>query len=598
MKARFITLFLLFPLLYAYSQNHLTPYEKNKLTSTTYEECIAYYKKLAEQSDIIKILDYGETDIGKPLHLVVVSKDKIFDPGEIHKSGKVILFVNNGIHPGEPDGIDASMMLVRDLVKHTVRNVHENILSRLDGLIYEDPLDRVVLITIPIYNIDGAMNRNNFTRANQVGPLEYGFRANSENRDLNRDFIKCDTKNATAFIKIFREWKPELFVDTHTSDGADYQYIMTYIATQHNKLQQPLADYLTNKLVPVLENDMKNKNFPICPYVTEMKSTPDSGIVEFMESPRYSTGYAALFNTIGIVSETHSLKTHQQRVEAQYELLVSILKAANQDYKTILSNKKTADENSKNKSDFVLSWQLDSANYTRYLFKGYEAKYKQSNVTRFDRLYYDRNASYEKEINFYNQYKHVVTVAKPIAYIIPQGWWRVIDLLNLNKIRMSRLSKDQSIEVQSYYVDTFSTRIPPFESHYLHFNTTLNKITQNRKFFAGDYVVFTDQPENNFIVHVLEPQSTDSYFSWNFFDAILQQKESYDSYIFEDLADSLLKINPELRKAFEDKKASDENFRSNSNAQLDFIYNHTLLEPEYMRYPIARLEKNIVFDLK
>ena len=219
-------------------------------------------------------------------------------------------------------------------------------------------------------------------------------------------------------------------------------------------------------------------------------------------------------------------------------------------------------------------------------------------VSGFGRMFYDRTAPYEREVEFYNQYKPVVSVAKPVAYIVPQGYWRVIDLLKLNEIEMKRLANNQNIEVESYYIDSFTSRNPPFESHYLHSNTTLHKVTQNRKFFAGDYVVYINQPENNFIVHVLEPQSTDSYFTWNFFDAILQQKESYDDYTFEDLADSLLKINPELRKEFEDKKSSDENFRSSSKAQLDFIYNHTLLEPEYMRFPIARLERNIKMDLK
>jgi hypothetical protein len=555
-----------------FSQDILTPFEKDSLTTTTYSKCISFYKQLAAQNDMVRVIECGQTDIGKPLHLVIVSKDKIFDPEEIRKSGKVILMINNGIHPGEPDGIDASMMLVRNLISGN---------SSL--------LNHVVLITIPIYNIDGALNRNNFTRVNQIGPLEYGFRGNYENRDLNRDFIKCDTKNARSFVEIFRKWKPELFTDTHTTDGADYIYAMTYIATHHNKLELVLANYMTGTMIPFMETEMKNAGQEMCPYVDTYKSTPDSGLVGFLETPRYSSGYASLFNSIGFISESHMLKTHSRRVKASYEFLLSLLKIANRDYKTIIENKKKADENTINKSEFVLTWKPDESNFSKYLFKGYEAKYKPSVISGFSRLYYDKNTPYEKGINFYNEYKPVVTVTKPEAYIIPQAWWQVIDLLNLNGVKTERLTEDKTIDVESYYIDKFDTQNPPFEGHYLHSNVEVRKVNRQRKFFAGDYIVCTNQDCNNFIMHVLEPQSTDSYFCWNFFDAILQQKEYFENYTFEDIADSLLNSKPGLKQLFEDKKNSDEKFRNDTDAQLAFIYNNTILEPEYMQYPVARV---------
>lgn len=581
MKQIITFLITLFILRAGFSQE--TPYEKNKLTTTTYAECIKYYKSLEKTNDIIKVIECGETDIGKPLHLVIVSKDKLFTPEEIHKSGKVVLLVNNGIHPGEPDGIDASMMFVRDLARGLVKINDEETLH-IPSL-----LDNVVLIVIPIYNIDGVMNRNNFTRVNQVGPLEYGFRGNAENRDMNRDFIKLDTKNAMAFVQIFQEWKPELFVDTHTTDGADYTYTMTYIVTEPYELEEPVATYIKKNLVPYLEKDMKSKKTEICPYVTTYKSTPDSGIVSFPETPRFSTGYAALFNTIGFVSESHMLKTHSQRVEAAYQFLVSLIRKAGLDYKTIIENKSKADELSKKRNEFTLVWKVNELNPSKIMFKGYDAKYKPSVISGFERLYYDKNSPYEKEINFYDSYNPVVTIQKPIAYIVPQGWWQVINRLKLNGVDMKRLTSDQTIQVESYYIDTFNTRIPPYEGHYLHSKVNIAIIEQTRKFFAGDYVVFPDQPCNKFIVHVLEPQSSDSYFNWNFFDAVLQQKEYFDEYLFEDIADSLLGSKPGLREQFDEKKQTDEKFRNDGYAQLKFIYDNTIREPEYMRYPVARM---------
>jgi hypothetical protein len=591
MKTVFSILTIFFYSICLFSQELLTPFEKDRLTTTTYSECIKFYEELAARYDIVKIIQYGETDFGKPLHLVVVSKNKVFDPEEIRRSGKVVLMINNGIHAGEPDGIDASMMLIRDLASGKVKNP-------FSGLPYANLLDNVVIINIAIYSVGGFNNRNSTTRVNQVGPKEYGFRGNAQNLDLNRDFIKCDSKNAKTFARIYQEWKPELFVDTHTTDGADYPYKMTYIAPVFNK-PELISSYMKNELLPFLEEDMMKKNFPMSPYVTMFKSTPDSGIVEFPETPRYSTGYTSLFNTIGFISESHMLKTHQERVEATYEFLVSLLKISNSDYEKIRNNKFEADENAKIKSKFVLKWQLDSASFEKYLFSGYEAKYKKSNVTGFDRLYYDRNSPYIKEINFYNRHVPAITATKPVAYIIPQGWWQGIDRLKLNGVEMKRLSKDQLIEVESYYIESFDTRSSPYEGHYLHSNTKAKKLTQTRKFFKGDYVIYTNQPVNNFIIHVLEPESPDSYFNWNFFDAVLQQKEYYDEYLFEEIADSLLKTDQKLRKMFEDRKNADEKFRNNPKAQLDFIYENSIYhEAEYMRYPVGRIEKEQNLELE
>jgi hypothetical protein len=343
---------------------------------------------------------------------------------------------------------------------------------------------------------------------------------------------------------------------------------------------------------------MKEKSMEICPYVTMYKSTPDSGIVSFPETPRYSTGYAALFNTIGFVSESHMLKTHSSRVEATYQFLLSLITKAGFDYKKITENKIKADALTSERNLFPLIWEVDEASPSKFLFKGYEAKFKPSVISGSDRLYYDRNSPYEKEINFYDSYIPVVTIDIPIAYIVPQGWWQVIERMKLNGVKMKRFAEDQSLLVESYFIDTFATRTSPYEGHYLHSKVNIVIKEQTRKFFKGDYVIFPYQTCNKFIVHVLEPQSPDSYFNWNFFDAILQQKEYFDPYLFEDIADSLLGIKPGLREQFDVKKQSDEKFRNDAYAQLKFIYDNTIREPEFMRYPVARVVMEQKMNIK
>ena len=551
-----------------------TPYELgNKNQTATYEQAIAYYKQLAEVSPQAKLLSYGTTDFGKPLHLLVLSKHKVFDPAELKKNNQRILLINNGIHPGEPEGIDASMMLARDLLK-------DNHLP-----------DNVVVCIIPIYNIDGSFNRSSTSRANQNGPEAYGFRGNSKNYDLNRDFIKTDSRNSAAFQEIFNTWQPEIFVDTHTSNGADYQYTMTLIPTQKDKLNPILSEYLTKTMVPALYAGMKKKGYELIPYINSIENTPDAGIIGFLETPRYSTGYAALHNTIGFMPETHMLKTYQKRVESTYQLLQTYVALVSRDAKIIGENKRKADEAAAVQKEFPLSWKLNETTYELITFKGFAAKYKPSAVSGADRLYYDRNDPYTKKIKYWNKFEPQFTVAKPAAYVIPKAWDKVIGLLKLNGVKVQELREDQELAVDVYYIEDYKTASRPYEGHYIHNNVQLSTRKQNLKFYKGDYLVYVNQPQNRYIMETLEPEATDSFFNWNFFDSVLDQKEHYSAYVFEDTAAELLKDNPELKARLNQKKIKDSTFAQNPSAQLEFVYqNSNYYEKTYLRYPIARLQ--------
>lgn len=559
-----------------------TPFELSQKTQTvTYTQAIAYYKSLADQYPQAKLLSYGNTDFGQPLQLLVLSKDEVFDPAAIKKSNKTVLLINNGIHPGEPEGIDASMMLSRDLLAA-----------------HKLPKD-VVICIIPVYNIDGSFNRTSTSRANQNGPLAYGFRGNARNLDLNRDFIKTDSKNSAAFQLIFNTWKPEIFVDTHTSNGADYQYVMTLIPTQKDKLNTILSGYLTGTLVPGLYEAMAKQGYPMIPYVNSIGETPESGITGFIESPRYSTGYAALHNVIGFMPETHMLKSYDLRVDATYKLLQNYINIIQRDAKLILANKQRADDFVAKQEEFPLTWQLNKSAVNNITFKGFEAGQKPSAVSGFNRLFYDRDKPYTKTIREWNKYEPAIAVQKPLAYIIPKAWDKVIELLKLNDVSMRELKSDVEIEVESYYIQDFKTGQKPYEGHYLHSDVKINPKKQQLKYYAGDVVIYVNQKNNRYIVETLEPQATDSFFNWNFFDSILDMKEHYSAYVFEDTAEAILKSNPLLKSKLDEKKSADTAFSKSAAAQLDFVYkNSDYYEKTHNRYPVARLMATAKLNLK
>lgn len=560
-----------------------TPFEiSQKKETTTYAQAISFYQHLAKSyPKTAKLLSYGSTDFGQPLHLLVLSKNGIFDPATLRKNDQRIFLINNGIHPGEPEGIDASMMLARDLLKQ--------------GKIPNN----VVICIIPVYNIDGSHNRTATSRANQNGPLAYGFRGNSKNYDLNRDFIKSDSKNSWAFQKIFNTWQPEIFVDTHTSNGADYSYTMTLIPTQKDKLNPILASYLTKTLVPDLYKTMGNKGFELIPYVNSIGETPESGITGFIESPRYSTGYAALHNSIGFMPETHMLKSFDKRVESTYLLLQTYIDIIARDAKLIGEQKRKADERTIAQTDFPLDWKLNRSVYDTIPFKGYTAKYKASEVSGTQRLYYDRNAPFTKYIKYWDSFEPSVTISKPVAYVIPKAWDKVISLLQLNNVQLKQLANDTKLKVEMYYIGDMKTGTRPYEGHYLHSGVALNKVEQEVQFYTGDYVVYTNQATNRYLIETLEPQAIDSFFNWNFFDSVLGQKEGYSSYVFEDTAADLLKKDPTLKQKLEEEKAKNPELAKSGRAQLDFVYkNSDYFEKTTMRYPIGRLQENIKLTLK
>lgn len=555
----------------------LTPFEKNKSrnVTATYQETVDYFKELDAKYEHMRFLEYGPTDIGKHLNLVILSHDKLFDPEEIRKANKRILLINNGIHPGEPEGIDASMMLARDMLANNSL-----------------PKD-VVICIIPVYNIDGMLNRGN-SRANQNGPEAYGFRGNYQNLDLNRDFIKTDSKNSRSFQEIFNTWQPEVFVDNHTSNGADYQYVMTLIHPQKDKLNPILSEYASKHMIPELYKGMKEAGFEMIPYVNSVEESPDAGIVGFLEIPRYSTGYAALHNTIGFMPETHMLKPFAQRVESTYQFMASVIRIVQRDAKEIGSVKKKADDQVKDQAKFNLQWALNKEGSSTIRFKGYAAKNKSSEVSEVDRLYYDRNAPFEKDIKYWDKYVPTVAVLKPVAYIIPQAWDKVISLLKLNGVQMKQIQADTEVEVQAYYIEDYKSPAKPFEGHYLHTQVKVKPVEQKIKYYAGDYVVYTNQKQNRYIVETLEPQGVDSFFAWNFFDSILGQKEHFSAYVFEDDAAEMLSTDPALKSRFEAEKAKNPEFAKNPDAQLNWLYkNSPFYEKTFLMYPVGRLIKDI-----
>lgn len=546
-------------------------------TNPDYDQIISAYRFLDSSYSKARLIPYGKTDVGLPLHLFIIDKKGLFEPKRLHELGNLVLFINNGIHPGEPDGINASLIWAKELLN----TINTNPL-----------LDNVTICILPVYNIDGALIRGCCSRANQNGPAEYGFRGNAQNLDLNRDFIKSDARNTQSLTGILRQWDPDIFLDTHVSDGADYQYTMSLICSQPDKLYPLLGNTMRETLAPFLFKKMKQKGEEMCPYVDtkNYEDTPDSGMRAFLELPRFSTGYCVLFNTFGFIAETHMLKPFPDRVSATETLLHSLLEMSHIYADKIRETRLLARKEDVVRDRFPINWQLDTTHIEKLDFKGYTAVSKVSKVTGLPQIHYDHSQPFEKKISYYPSYFARDTIVAPMYYLIPQAWLRVITLLEQNKFRLIPVKEDSATFAEVSYIEQYSTVESPYEGHYLHYDTRVQTKTEKVQIRKGDYLVPVFQENSRYLIETLEPKATDSYFNWGFFDGILQQKEWFSSYVFDSLAEKILIENPDLKKDFESKKANDPEFAADAFSQLYFIYRHSpYFEESYHRYPVYRI---------
>ena len=526
----------------------------------TWAEAIASNEQLhQEYPEQTRMREFGLSDVGRPLHL--------FTMGPLEAPLKIL--VNNAIHPGEPCGVNASLEWAEDLLGES---------GMPDG---------VCIGIVPMYNVGGGLRRNCCTRANQMGPEEYGFRGNARNLDLNRDFIKCDSRNALSFNAMFTEFDPDLFVDTHTSNGADYQATMTLIATQPDKLGGPLGAWLESTMSPELHRGMAERGMEMSPYVYSLGTTPDEGIRDFLETPRFSTGYAALHHTVGFTTEAHMLKPFDDRVKATRHFLDVLLETGVRHAEVLNVLREAQDHTYRHQDTHPVDWTLDTTAVDSVLFKGYEARYEWSAITDSRRLRYDRNAPWKRNIVHLHTFLPAEEVSMPAAFIVPQAWRHIIERLEANKVEWREIPADTTLRVSVSRITGHSASERPYEGHHLRTAEIVSDRMEDVQLFAGDLIVPTDQHAARYLLETLSPRGVDSFFRWNFFDSVLQQKEYFSSYVFEETAARLMDDSPGLRSALDSAR---ENGPMSSRAQLDFIYRQSPhSEGTAGRYPIYRI---------
>lgn len=541
----------------------------------TWEETIARYQQMDSLYSGAKLLTIGQDDGGQPIHLFVLSDGASFTPDSIRAAGKNILWITNAIHPGEPDGVDASLLLAQALLDS----------DQLMGL-----LNHSAVCIVPVYNVSGYLNRGSWSRANQNGPEEYGFRGNAKYLDLNRDFMKMDSRNMQAMAQALAYWDPDIYFETHVSDGADHRYIMALLATQQAKLAPSLSKYMTEVLIPGQYRWMGDKDMAMCPYFELLGDVPEDGLRGFNDSPRYSTGYNALLNRIAMLSESHVLKPYADRVNATFQLLLGTLAAMDREPDALRMARQQAKEFTAEQDAFGINLVLDTSAVDSMPWLGYTVRREKSRVTGLQRIRYDHGAPTSTVVGWHTAWQPSHEVIKPKAYLIPGQWEAVVRRLEWSGVPMVRLEQDTVLHVQQDSIADFQTVPMAYEGHYLHRNIQRTRKGKMWPAKSGDVLVPMGQATDRYVVEALESRAEDGFFAWNFFDGVLQQKEWFDDYVFEDMAADMLEKDPALKEAFEAKRQAEPEFAASAWAQLIWLYRRSpWMEPGFRKYPVLRV---------
>lgn len=558
---------------FSFSHDWITDFERSGfLDSPGYDKTMQYFRRFEEKTPYGKMFSIGMSPQGRSIECLIVSKDKDFTPQKSRAHNKAVVLIQNGIHAGEIEGKDAWMLLLRDMII-TKEKFHL--------------LDHLNLLIIPILNVDGHERTSEYNRPNQNGPRKMGWRTNSANLNLNRDYLKAETPEIKSFLNIFSQWLPDVFIDNHTTNGADYQYHITYGVENEKHLDDGLRKWGSEKFLPSILALVERDGFLTAPYIQFTGTVLHDGLVETPSLPRLSTGYAAIQNRIGLLVETHSLKPFENRVRSTYSMNLAALEFMHQHYAEIKSLNKSADKRTAIIKSIPVEFQL-LEKPTSFVFKGYTTIEKESVITGETVVLYGTEPT-EFKVPYFNKVRVCKKISVPRGYIIPQEFSFVTGTLRDHGINYSALQTGTILNVECYSFEESTFAPAPYEGRQ-RVNVQCSKTKKKIFFPKGTVIVKTNQRTNRVIVNLLEPEAPDSLLSWGFFNAFFERKEYAEDYIMEPIAEKMLKNDRKLRKEFFKKVNTDETFARNPVARLDYLYTQSpYFDSMEKKYPIYRL---------
>lgn len=562
-----------------------TPAEKTGLTETPrYDETVAWLRRLVGASPTLEMLTLGKSPEGRDLWLVIASKERAGSPEALRANGRPTLFAQAGIHAGEIDGKDAGMMLLRDLAQ-----------GGKAGL-----LDRANFLFLPIFNVDGHERFSAFTRINQRGPKQAGWRSTASNLNLNRDYAKLDAPEMRALLQALNAWPVDLYYDLHVTDDTDHQYDLTYGHNWPSAWSPAIAGWIENTLLPATDSGLRALGHTPGRFVQLVDHLdPAKGLLPWYATPRFSNGWGDARHLPTVLVEAHSLKPFAQRVLANYVLLEDTLRVLGERGDAL--RQAVRQDQERHPAELVLDWKAPEIPQTSVELLGIEWRRSPSAISGGARIEYTGTRKTWTAPKFH-QTDPVATARRPRAYWVPPAWGQVIERLELQGLRVERQPEPRQVDVEMYRIREPKLAPQPFEGR-VRVSARFETERRSETYPAGAVRVPAAQPLGDLLMLLLEPAAPDSFFAWGFFHSVLQPTEYVEAYVMEPMAERMLAEDPALRAAFERRLREDadfnqgrgprppgaEAFAPGAPARLQWFYERTpFYDDRALLYPVGR----------
>lgn len=553
-------------------------YEKSGFLETgRYAEAAAYVRRLDEASPIARAITIGQSPEGRDLQILMISGNRAFTPQDRARSNRPLILVINGIHSGEIEGKDASLMLARRIL--------------IEGR-YAEIVDSVDLAILPIYNPDGHERFSAYNRINQNGPKEMGWRTNSLNLNLNRDFVKADAPETRSLLKFMRDYRPDFFFDNHTTDGGDWQYHAAY-SVPMGPTQDPSVAAWSRRLVDHVVAECGKEGHPLIPYFGGFDpSNLGAGVTASDFSPRYSTGYGAAINRPTMLVETHVLKPYKLRVETTFSMMLNVMRfCADRPGELIAANQAADRRAGVGIADKEVVVEAGAGRQGKIIrFLGYEYTPYRSEISGAMIPKWDRTKPLSVESTLRETMEPRNSVRAAYAYVVPAAWKDVIELLDVHGIAYRRTPKEVVGTFDSYRFHSIVFPRTSFEGR-INPRFEVALIRERRTIPADSAIVWTAQRRGKMLVHMLEPMAPDSLASWGFFNSVFEEKEFFENYAMEPIAAAMLEKDPALKREFEERLKEPE-FANNPRLRLAFFYDRSpFADARLNKYPVIRVSE-------
>ena len=553
-----------------------TTFEKSNFTETdSYEGTITYAKTLAKQFKEVHYQTIATTAQGREVPLLIIDENGYTKPKKIRKSGKSIVLVQSCIHPGEPNGKDAMFLLVRNMLR-----------GRENG----DLLKDFSFLFVPVLSPDGLADFSPFNRINQNGPKQMGWRVNAQGLNLNRDFTKLDSPELRGLVALFSKWQPDLFFDTHATNGADYQYVMTYSMENFGNYDAGITQWLGEVWEPKIKAAMSALAMPITRYIEfHPWGDPTAPLYDQSFPAMFSEAYATARNCPGILLETHMLKPYKDRVLSAYHMIVETLKIIRADKENFNNVIAQAQKNDLKISELPINMQPELNDTVWEDFLGYHFDTVQSAVTGGWYYAYDTTRPETRRTRRVLSTRPEKTLNVPKEYIIPVQYEEVIDIVKAHGFEMNLLKSEKTLKVNTYRFGNVAFMPTPSEGRSRLARFDAEEITKEVTFPKGSAVVKTSQNGIRLLMNLLEPEMNGSLFEWGFFNNVLQRVEYFEVYKMEPMAAEMLAADPFLAEQFQQWKTSFPKDKQPSQYEiLNWFYERSpYCDKNYCIYPIG-----------